>query len=315
MSGRVAAVHRLQDQGHHARRLLDPANDPVRPQHAARVHPGLLVQLGLLGNQHDREQPVHLGPGRGDLRRDRLAEHLGDCADQVLADDQVLLRGDAQRDVLVGDPGPDMVERRRVRVDQADREGDDRRRESLALLTGGLVALVEHAQQFRVRGEHARVEDGGDGLGVRGNHGRGRLDDGLRLGREQRLGGGFRQRGQHWPPEGDCEPPPRRAGDSTGVGTKPCDSVGARYRTTGPKVPSGRASRPGRPAHPPIGPCGRMRKVSDRLLRPPDDRHPASTPHPDGVTRCRAAPRSRPRCRRWCRRSGRRPDPRWRRPA
>ena len=127
--------------------------------------------------------------------------------------------------------------------------------EGLALLAGGLVALVEHPQQLRVCGEHVRVEDRGDRFGVGGDHGRGRLDDGPSDSGESRgrapAVSRFQARTKHWPPEGDCEPPPRRGGGSTGAGTNPVDYplVGARYRTIGPEVPSverhrDRAGRP-----------------------------------------------------------------------
>ena len=140
-----------------------------------RVDACLLVQPGLLGDQLGGEQPVDLVPGGGDLGGDGVAEHLPDRAQQVVADDRVLLRADPERDVLVCDPLHHVLKGRGVGIDQLHRVGHDRSRERPALLSGGLVALVEHAQQFRVRGEHPGIEAGGDLLGVLGHDGRGRL--------------------------------------------------------------------------------------------------------------------------------------------
>ena len=91
--------------------------------------------------------------------------------------------------MLVGNACHHMVERRRGRVDQLDGVGDDGAGQRLALLPGGLVALVEHPQQLRVLGEHPWVEAGGDLLGVFGDHGGGGLDDGLGSGGQQRVAG------------------------------------------------------------------------------------------------------------------------------
>ena len=141
-----------------------------------RVDLRLLVQPGLLGDQLGREEPVHLVPGRRDLGGDGVAEHLPDRGQEVAADDRVLLRADSERHVLVGDPAQDVREGRRVRIDQLDGVGHHRRRQRPALLAGGLVALVEHPQQLRVLGEHARVEDRGDLLGMLGDDLGGRRD-------------------------------------------------------------------------------------------------------------------------------------------
>jgi len=105
------------------------------------------------------------------------------AAQQVVSDDRVLLRADPERDVLERDPLHHMVKGRGIGIDQLHRVGHDRGRERPALLSGGLVALVEHPQQLRVRGEHPGVEAGGDLLGMRCDDCRGRLHHGLRLGR------------------------------------------------------------------------------------------------------------------------------------
>lgn len=92
----------------------------------------------------------------------------------MFADDRVLLGADPQRDVFVGDAAHDVVEGRRIGIDERDGVGDHRARQRLALLTVGLVALVEHAQQLGMGGEHAGVEMRRDPVGVGGDDGRGR---------------------------------------------------------------------------------------------------------------------------------------------
>ena len=70
---------------------------------------------------------------------------------------------------------------------QLDCEGHDRGRERPALLSRGLVALVEHAQQLGMRGENCGIEAGSYLLGVLGYDGR----------RRTRTSGGWRaQAGQ-----------------------------------------------------------------------------------------------------------------------
>ena len=93
----------------------------------------------------------------------------------MLTDDRVLLGADAQRYVLVRDSPHDMVEWRRLRIDQLHGVRDDRAGEGFALLPGRLISLVEHAQQLGMGGEHARIEVGGNLVGVRRDDGRGCL--------------------------------------------------------------------------------------------------------------------------------------------
>lgn len=45
--------------------------------------------------------------------------------------------------------------------------------EGFALFAGGLIPLIEHAQQLRMGGEHAGIEVGGDLVGMRSDDGRG----------------------------------------------------------------------------------------------------------------------------------------------
>ena len=142
------------------------------------VDPGLLVEAGLFGDELGGEQPVDLVPGVGDLGGDRVTEHLADSAEQVVADDGVLLGPDAQRDVFVGNAFHDMIERRGGGVDQLDGVGHHGGGQRPGLFAGGLVALVEDSQQFRVFGEHPRIEPSGDLLGMSGNDSRGGGDDG-----------------------------------------------------------------------------------------------------------------------------------------
>lgn len=108
-----------------------------------RVDAALLVQPGLLRDQLGGEQPVDLVPGRGDLGGDGVAEHLCDRAQQVVTDDRVLLGADPERDVLVRDPLHHVVKGRGIGIDELHGIGHDRARERAALLSGGLVALVE----------------------------------------------------------------------------------------------------------------------------------------------------------------------------
>jgi hypothetical protein len=160
------AVGRLQDERGHVRGLLDPADQPVRPQRMGRVDLRLLVQPSFLGYELGCEEPVHLVPRRRDFGGHGVTEHLPNRGQEVAADYRVLLGPDSQRRVLVGDPAQDVREGRCPRIDQLDGVGDHRRRQRPALLAGGLIALVEHPQELRVLGEHAGVEHRGDLLGM-----------------------------------------------------------------------------------------------------------------------------------------------------
>ena len=105
--------------------------------------------------------PVDLVPGRGHLGRDRVAQHLHDGREQVLVDDRVLVLGDAQRGVLVGDAGQHLERVAPVLGDQQGGVRRDRAGERALLVALGLVAPVEQvAFELGMGGEHALVEHG-----------------------------------------------------------------------------------------------------------------------------------------------------------
>ncbi|MDQ0777710.1 hypothetical protein QF026_006176 [Streptomyces aurantiacus] len=169
-AGRGGAVGRTDEEGGHVSGLLDalddlPGTPPAQPfaqaavPQSAGLGPARRVQPLLDGDERVRHQPVHLGPGGGHLRGDRLAEHVDDGGEEVLVDDRVLLRGDAQGGVLVGDAVQHRVGPLVRPLDQLCGEGGEGARQSLALGAGGLVAPVEEiAQQLRVGREEPGVE-------------------------------------------------------------------------------------------------------------------------------------------------------------
>ena len=73
------------------------------PPHRLGPHAARAVEAALLVDQRVGHQPVDLVPGGGDLRGDRVAEHVDDRPHQVVVDDLVLVGADAQRRVLVRD--------------------------------------------------------------------------------------------------------------------------------------------------------------------------------------------------------------------
>jgi hypothetical protein len=90
--------------------------------------------------------------------------------------------------VLVRNPSHYVGKRRCVRVDQLNGVCDNRASERLALLTSGLVSLIENAQQLWVCGEHVAVEAGSDLIGVLSHDRRRCRYDGVGTWRQQ--GGG-----------------------------------------------------------------------------------------------------------------------------
>jgi hypothetical protein len=105
-----ATVGRFENKGDDVGGFLDAADHPVGTRRLVGVHVRLLVEPRLLGDQLQREQPINLAPGRGDLGRYSIAENLSDGSEQILADNRVLLRPDAQGYVLVGDSAHDVIE-------------------------------------------------------------------------------------------------------------------------------------------------------------------------------------------------------------
>ena len=97
--------------------------------------------------------------------------------------------------MLVGDSAHDVIKWRRLGIDQLHRIRDNRACQGFALFAGGLISLVEDAQQLRMGGEHAGIEVCGDRVGVRGDDGRGCLDHAQRLVRQE---GPFRRFGEVW---------------------------------------------------------------------------------------------------------------------
>ncbi|MNN19834.1 hypothetical protein D3C81_1330890 [compost metagenome] len=107
------------------------------------------------------------------------AQDFLDGRQQVLADDRVLLRFDAQARVLVGN----VVQHghQAARVFDILRIRVDRPRQSLLLLAPFLVRHVEHILQFRVRFKHALVEALDNVVAVFRQYRRGGFHDVLRL--------------------------------------------------------------------------------------------------------------------------------------
>ena len=103
------AVCWFDDESDHVGGLLDAADHAVGPSRLRGVHVRLLVEPCFLGDQLEREQPIDLAPGRGDLGGDGVAENLSDGSKQMLADNCVLLGADAQGYVLVGDSAHDVI--------------------------------------------------------------------------------------------------------------------------------------------------------------------------------------------------------------
>lgn len=93
----------------------------------------------------------------------------------------VLLRAEAQGDVLVGDAGQQVVRQVGGVVDQEAGESGNGSCQRLLLPAVSLVAAVEQTvKQFGVLLEHVLVEAGGDVLDVFADDRKGRLDHGVR---------------------------------------------------------------------------------------------------------------------------------------
>ena len=174
-----AVVGPAHPERHDVLGLLDPLGDLPLAPHRLRAHAAGAVEAALLVDQRVRHQPVDLVPGGGHLGRDGVAEHVDDRPEQVVVDDVVLGRGDAERRVLVRDAGEQVLGQLLGHLHQ--RAGEDRHRAGqghlLALL--GLVAAVEGAvEQFGVLAEQVLVEACRDLLDVLRDDREGRLDHG-----------------------------------------------------------------------------------------------------------------------------------------
>ena len=115
-----------------------------------------------------------------------MAEHFADGSQQVLADDAVLFRTDADRAVLGGDV-----------LDGAQKHGgvfnvfgvgQNGAGQSLLLMPAFLVRVVERVLQFGVAREHALVEVRDQRNAVFTEHGNGGLDE-FNLAGSQHSGG------------------------------------------------------------------------------------------------------------------------------
>ena len=89
------AVSWFQNEGDDVRGFLDAANHAVWASRLRWVHIRLLVHPRFLGDQLEREEPIDLTPGGGDLGSHSVAENLADRGEQVLADNRVLPGADA----------------------------------------------------------------------------------------------------------------------------------------------------------------------------------------------------------------------------
>ena len=85
------AVCWFEDEGDDVSGFLYAADHPVWSSRLRGGHVRLLVEPRFLGDQLEREQPIDLTPGRGDLGRYGIAENLTDGSEQMLADNRVLL--------------------------------------------------------------------------------------------------------------------------------------------------------------------------------------------------------------------------------
>lgn len=172
--GRAVVGH--QGERHHVDGLIEALGHAPAAPEIGGIEVATFVEAGFGGDQPTGEQPVDLVPGRGDFRGDRGTEDRADRGEQMVTDERVLLGPDAQRHVLARDPLGDPVERRGVVAvlgEQMLGETGDGRRQRELLTAVGLIALVEQVEQFRMRGEHRRVELTGDFHGVRAHDGQG----------------------------------------------------------------------------------------------------------------------------------------------
>ncbi len=177
--GRRRVVGGAQHEGGHVLGLLDPGGHLPGVPHVARRHSPPGVQPGLDGDEGVGHQPVDLVPRLGDLGGHGVAQDVGDGGEEVGVHHLVLVRGDPEGRVLVGDALQHHV-RPGVRVlDQCRGERGDRAGQGPALVAGRLVAPVEQVpQELGVGGEQLLVEEVRDVPDGRADGGEGGADGG-----------------------------------------------------------------------------------------------------------------------------------------
>jgi hypothetical protein len=112
------AVCGFEDEGDHVVRFLDTAYHPVRARRFRGIHTGLLVKPGFLSDQLEGKEPIDLAPAGGDFWCHGVAKNLTDRGEQMLSDNRVLFRADAEGHMLVRDATHDVIKRWRLRIDQ-----------------------------------------------------------------------------------------------------------------------------------------------------------------------------------------------------
>ena len=167
-----------QHEGHRVGRLLQTTAQDQGAPYVTIGDPRVGVQTLLDRDQRSRHVPVHLVPSSGHLRRHRLTQHFHDGGEEVLVDDGVLVLGDAERGVLVGDAGQHLDRVAPVFCDQERGVRGDCSRERALLVALGLVAAIEQvAFELGVCGEQALVEHRGDVADGGADDGQRGLDD------------------------------------------------------------------------------------------------------------------------------------------
>lgn len=174
------------DLGRLGRAAQDPEAAPPRPApraHACARVPGRRrgggerrVELRLALDEDVGERLVGGGPGGGDLGGDDgVAEDGGDGGEQVRADDGVLVGGDAEAGVPVGDALDGG--RQPAEVVDVGGVGEHGGGESARLPPRRLARRVEDLVQLRVRRQHVPVEERRDLHAALLERRRRRLDD------------------------------------------------------------------------------------------------------------------------------------------
>ena len=159
---------------------VDPKRTMAVP--AARQRTLMFVDLCLAADKHLRQKSIRFRPRRDDFVCRRLAQHVLDGGEQMLANNRVVFCLDAERAVLLRDQLDGRPQGAQV-VDIGG-VGADGARQGPLLAAGMLVRRVEVRLDFRVAGKHQRVESSRDRFGMLGDDRRRRFDDFDRLGGE-----------------------------------------------------------------------------------------------------------------------------------